>query len=91
MSASESEGAGVELTVRLRGAFPDATTARRVADAVRADNPSFVTIAVDGSELEVRLTATSAASARATLEDLLACLRAAERTANERSVAPQHG
>jgi len=36
--------------------------------------------AVDGA-VEIRLTATSAASARATLEDLLACLRAAEKTA----------
>jgi hypothetical protein len=60
-------------------------------EAVRADNPSFVTIESDGTEIEVRLTATSAASARATLEDLLACLRAAEHTAQERSVAPKRG
>jgi hypothetical protein len=39
-------------------------------------------VTVEGSELVVRLTASSAASARATLEDLLACLKAAERTAS---------
>jgi len=38
-----------------------------------------VTVDRDGSDLEIRLTSTSAASARATLEDLLACLQAAER------------
>ena len=36
---------------------------------------------MDGFVLVVRLTASSAASARATLEDLLACLKVAERTA----------
>lgn len=56
-------------------------------EAVRADNPSFVTVEAEGNSIEVRLTASSAASARTTLEDLLACLRAAERTASERSVA----
>jgi hypothetical protein len=42
-----------------------------------------------GSDIEVRLTASSAASARATLEDLLACLRAAERTLAETSAVPK--
>jgi hypothetical protein len=39
-----------------------------------------VELLVEGADLEIRLTATSAASARTTLEDLLACLKAAERT-----------
>jgi tRNA threonylcarbamoyladenosine modification (KEOPS) complex Pcc1 subunit len=60
-------------------------------EAVKADNPSFVSIETDGSDIEIRLTATSAASARATLEDLLACLRAAERTATDGTVAPKGG
>jgi len=47
---------------------------------VRADNPAYVSVEAVGNEIEVRLTATSAASARATLDDLLACLRVAERT-----------
>ena len=75
--------------MRVRGTFPDATTARRVADSVRADNPSFVRVEAVGSAIEIRLTATSAASARATLEDLLACLRAAERTAGDAGPAPK--
>jgi hypothetical protein len=48
-----------------------------------------VTVEANGSDIEIRLTASSAASARATLEDLLACLRAAERTAADRAVAPK--
>ena len=66
--------------------FPDATTAQRIVDALRADNPSFVSVEADGPTIEIRLTAPSAASARTTLDDLLACLRAAEHTAAERSV-----
>jgi hypothetical protein len=58
-------------------------------EAVRADNPSFVSVETEGSDIEIRLTANSAASARATLEDLLACLCAAERTASDPTVAPK--
>ena len=58
---------------------------------MRADNPSFVTVEAHGSEIEIRLTASSAASARTTLEDLLACLRAAERTASEDVANSKHG
>jgi hypothetical protein len=38
-----------------------------------------VQVAVEGTVLVIRLTASSAESARATLDDLLACLGAAER------------
>src|SRR5208282_6368086 len=55
--APESEGTGVELTIRLRGTFPDPTTARRVVEAVRADNPSFVSVEAEGTQNEIRLTA----------------------------------
>jgi len=58
-----------------------------VVEAVRADNPSFVSVETDGTSIEIRLTAKSAASARATLEDLLACLRAAEKTAADGTIA----
>jgi hypothetical protein len=60
-------------------------------NALRADNPPFVTVEADGADIEVRLTANSAASARTTLEDLLACLRAAEHTAAEGTVARKSG
>ncbi len=59
-------------------------TARHVVEALRADTPEFVSVEAVGSDVEIRLTARSAASARATLEDLLACLRAAERTTGGR-------
>jgi len=71
--------------------FPDATTAQRIVDALRADNPSFVEVEAQGNSIEIRLSAASAASARTTLEDLLACLRAAERTALDGAVAPKSG
>jgi hypothetical protein len=38
-----------------------------------------VRVDVEGTDLVVRVTSASASSARATLEDLLACLSAAER------------
>ena len=77
------------MTIRLRGSFPDPTTAGRIVEALRADNPPFVTVEATGSDIEVRLTASSAASARTTLEDLLACLRAAEHTLAEGAVNPK--
>jgi transcription factor Pcc1 len=67
----------VSVTVRRRCRSPGA--ARSLRDAVSADTPEFVRLELDGSSLVVRLTAPSAASARATLDDLLACLAAAER------------
>ena len=63
--------------VRRSCATPEEAT--RLRAAVAADNPSFVQVEVDGTDLVVRVTAASAASARATLDDLLACLGAAER------------
>jgi len=46
-----------------------------------ADTPPFVRLDVEGAELVIRTSAPSARSVRATLEDLLACVQAAERTA----------
>lgn len=66
------------VAVRRRCAGPEEAEALR--DAVLADNPGFVRVSVAGSDLEIRLTAPSATSARTTLEDLLACLQVAERT-----------
>ncbi|MGP8078336.1 MAG: hypothetical protein ACLQD8_06990 [Thermoplasmata archaeon] len=57
-----------------------------------ADTPSYVDLRAVGRALEIRLTARSAASARATLEDLFACLKAAERAiVLARSPAEQPG
>lgn len=46
-----------------------------------ADSPSYVHLTVEGSDLVVRTAASSARTVRATFEDLLACVQAAERTA----------
>jgi len=67
------------VTVVVRRACRSPRAARALRDAVAADTPDFVSLGVQGSCLTVRVTATSAASARATLDDLMACLGAAER------------
>ncbi len=68
------------MTVGLRARCADARTARALRDAVRADTPGFVRLEVRGPLLEIRLRPATAASARATVDDLLACLKAAERS-----------
>lgn len=66
--------------MRVRRTCGSAAEARALLDSVQADTPGFVHLSADGASLEIRLVARSAASARATLEDLFACLRAAEGT-----------
>ena len=68
------------MTVELRRRCRTAAEAEALRAAVQVDTPEFVRLAVEGNDLTVGVTAASAASARATLEDLLACLRAAERS-----------
>jgi uncharacterized protein with PIN domain len=68
------------VTVVVRRTCRDRREAETLRAAVVADNPPYVTVTAEGHELVVRLTAPSAASARTTLEDLLACLKVAERT-----------
>ncbi len=65
------------VTVRRACASPEAAEALR--RAVAADTPEFVSLATDGATLTISLTARTPASARATLEDLMACLAAADR------------
>lgn len=69
------------MTVVVRRRCRDPREAEALRAAVVADNPSYVGVTAENHDLIVRLTAPSAASARTTLEDLLACLKAAERTA----------
>ncbi|MCI4328832.1 MAG: hypothetical protein L3J86_04535 [Thermoplasmata archaeon] len=54
--------------------------AERIARALAADQPEFVQTERDGDRLTFRVTPASAASVRATLEDLLACLQTAEKS-----------
>ncbi|HLM91045.1 MAG TPA: KEOPS complex subunit Pcc1 [Thermoplasmata archaeon] len=54
--------------------------AERLRRALAVDSPGYVTLTVEGRDLVLGTTASSASRARATLEDLLACLQAAEHT-----------
>ena len=67
------------MTVVLRRACASPAEAERLRRAVAPDNPPYVRVEVDGSDLLARVTAPSAASVRASLDDLLACVGAAER------------
>jgi hypothetical protein len=68
------------VTVVVRRACASPAEADRLRRAVAADNPEHVRVSVDGSELIVHVTPGRATSVRATLDDLLACLAAAERS-----------
>jgi hypothetical protein len=68
------------VIVELRRAWPSAEIAARIARAVAVDNPEYVHAGTQGRELLLRVRSTSAASARVSLDDLLACVRAAEQT-----------
>ncbi|MGA8276336.1 MAG: KEOPS complex subunit Pcc1 [Thermoplasmata archaeon] len=72
---------GVEVTVVARRPCGDPASAERLRRVLAADTPPFVRLDVEGAELVIRTSAPSARSVRATLEDLLACVQAAERTA----------
>ena len=74
----------------MRRSFATPAQARVLRDAVAADTPDFVRLSVEGSALEIRLSARSAESARATLEDLFACLKVAERTASASGTSGRH-
>jgi hypothetical protein len=76
------------VTVIVRRSCADPDEARRLAAAISADNPAHVTAVVDGRVLELRVAPASAASARATLDDLLSGVAAAE-GASRASRAPR--
>lgn len=64
----------------LRRRYRTSAEARRLAEALRADQPDHLTWRVRGRVLEFQFAASTPESARATGDDLLACLSAAERT-----------
>ena len=65
------------VVVRHRGA--DAESSEALRRAVAADNPAYVEVRTEGAELVVRTSANSARTVRSTIDDLMACLTAAER------------
>ena len=69
----------MSVAARRRCASPEA--AERLRRALAVDSPPFVSLEVDGADLLLRAAGPTARSLRATFEDLVACLQAAERTA----------
>ena len=70
------------MSVRLARSYRSASEAERVWRSVQADNPGFVSGRLEGSRVTIELSGTNPASLRMTLDDLVACLAAAE-TAGE--------
>ena len=68
------------MSVRLERRYRSASEAEAVWRAVAADDPGFVSGHVDGDRLVIEGASPSAASLRMTLDDLIACLAAAERS-----------
>ncbi|MGI0156397.1 MAG: KEOPS complex subunit Pcc1 [Thermoplasmata archaeon] len=76
--AESGSGSGIEVTMER-----DYATSREAEElrlALEPDRPSYLDTSRDGSTLRFHVRGTSAASVRATLDDLLAALTAAERT-----------
>ncbi len=68
------------MTVVLGRRYASPEAAERLWRVLSADQAGFVATRRDGPELEFTVAARDARSARATIDDLLACLAAAERT-----------
>jgi len=71
--------------VALHRRYASPAEAERIRRALEPDAPPNLRSRVDGAELHLELAAPSARSARATLEDLLPCLDAAEKAGAGRS------
>ncbi|HEV2166020.1 MAG TPA: KEOPS complex subunit Pcc1 [Thermoplasmata archaeon] len=82
MPAEGPEGSdAVGLRVRIARSYGTADLAERVVGAVSVDDPGAVEIARSRDRVVLEVRGTDPASVRRTLDDLLACLAAAERTA----------
>lgn len=67
------------MRVRLERRYPSRALAARIWRSVVADNPGFVSGRLTGDRLVIEVSHPSPASLRATLDDLIACIAAAER------------
>jgi hypothetical protein len=67
------------VEVTLERSYSSAEEAAALYRALEPDRPDYLESTCDGPRLRFRVVAPNAASARATLEDLLASLSAAER------------
>gem|GEM_PF-2239754 len=75
----------------LARTYPSAAIARTLRAAIGADGGEGLVLRVRGPRLAVRLESASPGTARSTLDDLLACLAAAERTAGVSPVRSASG
>ncbi|MGI0053507.1 MAG: KEOPS complex subunit Pcc1 [Thermoplasmata archaeon] len=68
------------MSVALSRRYGSAAEAERIRRSLESDRPAYLATRRVGATLRIELQAEGAASARATLDDLIACLGAAERT-----------
>jgi len=68
------------VTVEVERRYPSAAVAERIVRALAADQPEFVTSERKGSTVRFSVAEGSPQSLRMTLEDLLTCVQAAERS-----------
>lgn len=68
------------MTVELARTYGSIAEAERLRAALASDQPEYLVTRRSGRSLAFRIASASARSARATVDDLLACLSAAERS-----------
>jgi len=69
------------VSVRLERRYDDPDLAARVLASVSVDDPGAVAMQRNGDRLVFEVSGRSASTLRTTLDDLIACIGAAERTA----------
>ncbi|MBO4569430.1 MAG: hypothetical protein J5674_05725 [Candidatus Methanomethylophilaceae archaeon] len=66
------------LSLTISVDYGDEGLARAVMDALGPDNGGYVESSLDGGTLTLRMESESAGALRNTMDDLMACLKAAE-------------
>jgi tRNA threonylcarbamoyladenosine modification (KEOPS) complex Pcc1 subunit len=66
-------------TCELKFEFSSEQEAQLVADAVKLDNPEFITLEVKGKTLKSKISAPTISSLLHSLDDYLACISLAEK------------
>ncbi|MCI4346249.1 MAG: hypothetical protein L3K07_05800 [Thermoplasmata archaeon] len=77
--APDSPSSVDHVEVELERTYESEREAEELRSALEADRPDYLVTSRRGATLRFAVSATSAASARSTLDDLLAALAAAER------------
>lgn len=66
------------IDLQISFCYPESGIAEAVSASVAPENGSFVSSRLDSSDISFRITGNDAASVRATVDDLLACVKTAE-------------